>query len=137
MNRFKKTKFYSAENSYLWVRSIGQYWKICVINILMACVFIDILAFVVLLLFYIGSSFVWYLFFIFLISLVIFYSAIVLMKRSISCLACGYSPSKSKKTGKANNALLVDDRLLKLEQCPDCSFQKSHEAENERHNEIK
>lgn len=128
MKRFEKTKFYTAENSYQWVRSIGQYWKIRAIDVLMWCVVLDVLFFVVSFLFFLGSSFVGYLFFLFFVSLLILFSMAELLKHSITCRVCGYRPSKSKKTGKAISALLVDDRLLKLEQCPDCWFQNSQKV---------
>jgi len=107
---------------------VGQYWKIRAIDVLMWCVVLDVLFFVVSFLFFLGSSFVGYLFFLFFVSLLILFSMAELLKHSITCRVCGYRPSKSKKTGKAISALLVDDRLLKLEQCPDCWFQNSQKV---------
>ena len=120
---FKKTKNHkiSDPNNYVWVKSIGQIWKIKIQNVTAYCFMISIVSTPILFVAILFTPWA----FILLISFwgitlpMLFIAAYVIT--TIKCTQCGYKPSISKKTGKHINDNQLRDRALKLDECPSCN----------------
>jgi hypothetical protein len=119
---FTKTKNrnISAPENYIWVKKLNQIWRIKFESLAAYTLFFSIFSTPVLLVLMFFTNWA-------LTTLIISWSITLpivflnfYLKTKISCSACGYNPSISKKTGKHINEHQIDDRLLKLENCPSC-----------------
>ncbi|MFT5468535.1 MAG: hypothetical protein ACI8UO_003645 [Verrucomicrobiales bacterium] len=131
VTRFRKTASYNDSDSYRWVRSRGQYWKILLgrfsllfhlgvlaatIPLLVTLIWISVAKFILISL-WIAVLIIW----------ITYYQ----LKRSIFCDICGYNPSKSRRSGRTLNDPQIEDRLLKLDRCPVCSPKNKSEEHRE------
>ena len=119
---FRKTAEYRKDNpdNYLWVKNLHQLWRIKLISIVQWSFLIILVAIVPLLILMIWYAWAkWALIMAWSYSLVLGF-VIELLIITISCPTCGYNPARSRRTDKTINTNQVNDRLLKLEQCPVC-----------------